>query len=105
MTRRHQPHFANDDFRLATNEERAAAWSEYFAYFGTFTVDEEASTIRHHVEGSSFPNFVGTNQVRHCALGGDRLTLSAEMPWGAVTIVWERRASKSFQGANVSERN
>jgi hypothetical protein len=90
LMRRNQPPFVSDDWRSATAEEKAAAWSGYFAYFGTYTVDESAGTITHHVEGSWFPNLVGTHQVRRFVLAGDRLALSADTEWGEVTIVWEK---------------
>jgi hypothetical protein len=90
LMRRHQPLFCDDDWRHATDEEKARAWSGYFGYFGTYTVDEQARTVTHHIEGSWFPNLVGTRQVRRYSFDGDRLSLEAETPWGHVTIVWER---------------
>jgi len=75
--RRHQPHFKDDDWRKATDEEKAAAWSGYFGYFGTFTVDESAKTVTHHIEGGSFPNLVGTEQVRNYCFQENRLSLGA----------------------------
>jgi Lipocalin-like domain len=90
LMRRSQPHFCNDDWQLASAEEKASAWSGYFGYFGTFTVDEMAGTIVHRIDGSWFPNLVGTEQVRHFSLAGNRLTLNAETPWGRVSIVWEK---------------
>jgi hypothetical protein len=35
LMRRHQSHFASDNWREATRDEKAAAWGEYFGYFGT----------------------------------------------------------------------
>lgn len=74
----------------ATTEEIVAAWRGYVGYFGTYTIDEKASTVTHHVEGASFPNFVGTNQVRHYRFEGDRLILQADTASGHATIVWKR---------------
>jgi hypothetical protein len=90
LMRRHQPCFQDDDWRKATDEEKAATWTGYFAYFGAFTVDEDAGTVTHHVEGSSFPNLVGTQQVRHYSFQKDRLSLEARTPWGRVILDWER---------------
>jgi hypothetical protein len=90
LMRRNQPHFNDDDWRNATAEERAAAWSGYFGYFGTYTIDETAGTITHHIEGSWFPNLVETEQVRRFSLDGNRLSLEAQTPWGHVKIVWEK---------------
>jgi hypothetical protein len=97
LTRRNPLRFADDDWRCATADERAGAWSGYFAYFGTYNVDEEACAVIHHVEGSSFPNLVGTEQRRGCTIAGNRLTLAADTPWGRVTIVWEKFCADSSE--------
>jgi hypothetical protein len=48
----------------------------YDAYFGTFTIDEAAGTITHHVEGSLFPEDPGRDFVRRFRLEGDTFELS-----------------------------
>jgi hypothetical protein len=50
--RRHQPRFADEDWRGATTEEKSAAWSSYFGYFGTYHIDEESHAVVHHIERS-----------------------------------------------------
>lgn len=82
--------FAKADWRTATAEERARAWLEYFGYYGSFSIDEEKKAVIHHVEGGSFPNMVGTEQVRYFRFEGERLTLNADTAWGKVQVVWER---------------
>ena len=82
--------FANADWRAATVEERAKAWLEYFGYYGAFTIDEEKQAVIHHVEGGSFPNMVGTTQVRYFRFEGERLVLNAETAWGKVQVAWEK---------------
>lgn len=47
----------------------------YDAYFGRYTVDEKTSAVTHHVEGSLFPEDLGSDWVRPFTLEGDRLTL------------------------------
>ena len=88
LMRRNPSRFESDDLLRATPQEKAHSWSGYFGYFGTYSLSEDVVT--HHVEGSSFPNLVGTDQVRHCRLDGNRLTLDADTPWGSVRIVWEK---------------
>jgi hypothetical protein len=90
LVRPDQPRFADDDWRKATPDERADAWAEYFGYFGSYSIDEAAGAVVHHVEGTWFPNLVGTSQVRYYDLDGDTLTLDADTAWGRVRIVWER---------------
>jgi hypothetical protein len=47
----------------------------YDSYFGRYTVDEKASTVTHHVQGSLFPEDVGDDWVRPFTIEGDTLTL------------------------------
>jgi hypothetical protein len=74
----------------APAEEKAAAWGNYFGYFGTYTLDEQARVLTHHIEGSWFPNLVGTKQVRYYHFEGSRLILDADTEWGQVRIVWKK---------------
>jgi hypothetical protein len=48
----------------------------YDAYFGTFTIDETAGTVTHHVVGSLFPEDLGKDFVRRFRLEGDTFELS-----------------------------
>ncbi len=47
----------------------------YDSYFGTYTVDEAAGTITHHVQGSLFPEDLGKDWVRPFTLDEGTLTL------------------------------
>lgn len=47
----------------------------YDAYFGTYTVDEEAGVVTHHIEGALFPGDIGKALKRHFTLSGDALTI------------------------------
>ena len=67
--------FASEDIAQATTEEKAAAFGSYAAYYGTYTINEAAGTITHHVEGSLNPNEVGRALVRYFKLSGNRITL------------------------------
>ena len=60
----------------------------HLSYYGTYSVDETARTVTHHVEGSSNVGFVGTDRVRSFVFeGNDRLVLS---PPDGAKIVWLR---------------
>lgn len=48
----------------------------YDSYFGTFTIDEAAATVTHHIEGSLFPEDLGKEFTRRFRLEGDRFELS-----------------------------
>ncbi len=79
--------FASGDDWEPTGQEARAAYMGYVAYFGTYTVDEAAHAVTHHVEGSLGPSYLGTDQLRPATLEGDRLTLSDGKTF---RVVWER---------------
>jgi hypothetical protein len=59
-----------------TPDEAKDAVTGYLAYFGTYTVDENAHTITHHRKGALNPAQVGQDAVRHYEFEpGDRLVL------------------------------
>lgn len=90
LMRRDRPSFANSDPVKGTDAEIRQAFTLYLAYYGSYTVDEKAGTVTHHLEGAWFPNWIGTNQVRRYEFNGNRLTLQADLPAGHGTLVWER---------------
>jgi hypothetical protein len=70
-----------------TGEEALAALDGHIAYFGTYSVDEQARTVTHHRQGSVQPGDKG-DVVRGYEFVGDRLILR---PVGTKTeVVWER---------------
>jgi Lipocalin-like domain len=90
LVRTQQAPFASDDWQQATAEEMCEAWPSYFGYFGTFSIDLEQGAVIHHIEGSWFPNLIGSEQVRRFSFEGERLVLHADTAWGAVRIVWDK---------------
>jgi hypothetical protein len=62
-----------DDPAQASN---ARIVTGYDSYFGTFTIDEAAGTVTHHIEGSLFPEDLGKDFTRRFRLDGDRFELS-----------------------------
>jgi hypothetical protein len=90
-----KPFESGDSFR-GSPEELKDAFDGYFGYFGTYTVDERAGTVTHHVEGASYPNYAGTDQRRFFTWKDNLLVLSTtpERAGGSdVTYVatWERQ--------------
>ena len=75
LMRRDRPAFASGDRLGGALNEIKAAFEGYHAYFGTFTVDEKAGIVTHHIQGCSFPNWVGVDQKRFFDLEGNRLNL------------------------------
>lgn len=71
-----------------------AAYIGYIAYFGTYEVAPDGTTVVHRVEGALNPAWVGGKQVRTLRFDGDRLVLGADVTKNSVivrhTLTWER---------------
>jgi hypothetical protein len=48
----------------------------YFGYFGTYTILSD-STVVHHVQGGTLPDYIGTDQFRTYRIRGDTLSIGA----------------------------
>jgi hypothetical protein len=70
-----------------TPEEARIALKDYIAYFGTYTVDEQAGTVTHHRLDSIQPGD-GSDLIRRYEFNGDRLVLRA--PNSTLEVTWER---------------
>jgi hypothetical protein len=81
------PLFVSGDMKKGTPEEIKAAYEGFDAYCGTYTIDMEKGTVTHHVFGSKFPNWVGTDQVRFFKISGDTLRITAP-PILAGSVQW-----------------
>ena len=94
LMRRNRRAYDQPDTGGGTAEQAAAATAGYLAYSGPYIVDEDTAIVYHDVAVSLMPNWLGTVQLRHGALTGDRLTLITEAPAGGAavrsTLVWSR---------------
>ena len=73
--------------------------SEYIAYGGRYSVDEETSTLHHDVTMSMMPELLAQPQFRNANVDGDLLTLSATRSDDAgvtthSSLVWRRPSPK-----------
>ena len=72
----------------------ATALDQYLGYYGRYTIDADHQTVTHHLEGCSYPGWVGIDLVRRYQLSANRLTLTAEMLKNGQPItrvlVWEK---------------
>jgi hypothetical protein len=81
---------------IAETNERAAAYSTFFAYAGRYSLAN--GKVTHHVEASSLQNYVNTDQIRVVvSVGKDQLILRTTTPlvWDGVRyayqeLVWKR---------------
>jgi hypothetical protein len=62
----------------------------FCAYFGTYTLDTKKSTWVTHVLGSNMPSYLGSEQVRHFTVQGDKLTISESYVAGGKRIQADR---------------
>jgi hypothetical protein len=71
-----------------------AAYLGYIAYFGTYEIAADGTSVVHHVHGALNPAWVGSDQVRRMRFDGARLVLSADVrKSGAIVthvLTWER---------------
>jgi len=90
-----RPRFASNNLVDATPEEIKAGFEGYLAYCGSYEVNEGERFIIHHLEFSSFPNWVETDQKRYFEFIGNRLALKTPpvTVLGTVqvhSLTWER---------------
>jgi hypothetical protein len=95
LTNPNRKNWASGDFLRPTRDECLETARDYFGYFGSYSVDEDAGVVTFHVDGAAYPNYVGTDQKRFYKIEGNRLILRTppERAGGAdVTyyVTWER---------------
>jgi hypothetical protein len=93
VSRSDLPPLASNNRLLGTVEEYRAIVQGSIAYFGTYTIDESARTFTVHVEGGTFPNWVGTDQKRIFSVSGDELkytNTNRSAGAGTALVVWRR---------------
>jgi hypothetical protein len=85
---------SREKFLEATPADKVAAIDGFYAYFGTWTVDNSGSTITHHIKQSRYPGERGNEALRKLRLKDDRLTLVAKTHEMGEDherkLVWER---------------
>jgi 3-hydroxybutyryl-CoA dehydrogenase len=87
--------FSSSDPLAGTSEERAAAFSGYFGYVGTFRYRN--GVVYHDVEHCSFPNWSGCTLIRFASLSDEGLLTLSTQPVevagsiGIQNLVWRRR--------------
>jgi len=81
--------------------EKAAAYDGFMSYCGTF--DVEGDEIRHKVELSIFPNWIGSAQKRKVVMDGDTMELRARLEAGTAEartaiLKWTRESDTAAGG-------
>jgi Lipocalin-like domain len=86
---------SRSDFLKLSAAERAVWFDEYYAYYGTFEIDEVAHVVTHHIVSSLLPYETGTILKRDVSIDGDMLSLltPARDDGGKTTfnrLVWKK---------------
>ena len=88
------PKFASNSRVTGTPEENKAVVVGSISLFGTYPVDETAKTIIYKVESSTFPNWVGQEQIRPIdSITSDELRHSnagASIAGARTVNIWKR---------------
>lgn len=71
--------FLSEDPLEAQPDEVVVAYNGFIAYCGYYEVNLNSNQVVHKIEISSFPNWVGQNQVRYFKFKDDRLILSTDV--------------------------
>jgi Lipocalin-like domain len=86
------PKYASNNRSQGTAEENKATVQGMIAWFGTYSVS--GTDLILHIEGSSFPNWNGSNQKRtNLSVSGDELKWTQPTPSQGgppVVVVWKR---------------
>ncbi len=91
MVRADLPKIASNNAMTATDAENRAIVEGSTAFFGTWSVDEATSTLFNRIEGSTFPNWTGTELKRTLSISGDEMKQCvASQIGGTSCAVWRR---------------
>lgn len=87
-----RPKFAANNKAQGTPDEIRAAMMGTSSHYGTVDMDPVKGILTFHIEGSTFPNWEGTTQVRNYTLSADRLSYKVPpRPNGDVPLTgWKR---------------
>src|SRR5262245_13558986 len=92
ITRSDMPKFASGNRASGTADENKSVVLGSVVYFGTYQVNEADSTYTVQVDGTTFPNWLGSVQKRNYAISGDELTMAsgAGSAGGSIVSIWHR---------------
>jgi hypothetical protein len=80
LMRSDRPKFASNNRATGTPDENKAVVQGVSSNFGTYSVNEANKTFTVRFEGSSYPNWEGTEQTRAFTLAGDELKVTNPSP-------------------------
>jgi Lipocalin-like domain len=84
---------ASNSSNAGTVGENKAPLQRSIACFGTYSINDAEHTINAHIERSSFPKWIGTDQKRFFIVAGDKLKWTnspRSSGAGTAELVWKR---------------
>jgi hypothetical protein len=91
MLRSDLPKVASNNAMTGTPEENKAIIHGSTAFFGSWSVDEATSTMINRIDGSTFPNWDGTELKRSLTISGDDMKICVPSQIGGTSCaVWRR---------------
>lgn len=85
------PKVASNNRVKTTPEESAAIAQGLLSHFGKWKlIDPKTGEVAFHIEGSSFPNWIGADQKRFMTVKGNSLTINnpTSPSGGTAVVVW-----------------
>ena len=91
IMKNNRPDFHSEDPHNATPDEMFTAFSEFISYCGTYEIYNNPNQVVHRIKISSFPNWVGQNQIRKFEFKEDQLILSTDTIGSSKhKLVWQK---------------
>jgi hypothetical protein len=75
IVRSNLPKYASKNRMQGTPDENKATVQGSIGTFGTYSVDEAEKAFTARFEGSTYPNYIGTEQTRPVTIAGDELKI------------------------------
>ena len=86
-----RPKFHSEDPLQATPDEMFKAFRDFLSYCGSYEVYNNPNQVVHRINISSFPNWVGQNQIRKFEFMDDKLILSTDTIGSSRhRLVWQK---------------
>ena len=83
--------FQSEDPLQAQPDEIIPAYRGFLAYCGDYEVHPVTNQVTHQIKISSFPNWIGQNQVRYYEFREDKMILSTDIVGSSRhKLIWKR---------------
>jgi hypothetical protein len=91
IMRNNRSPFLSEDPLQAQADEVLASYNGFIAYCGNYDVHPDTHQVVHQIKISSFPNWVGQNQIRFYEFREDELILSTDLIGSSRhKLVWKK---------------